>query len=188
MADQLYLSYWLRGFTEANMLRHLEKAVRLFPFSRLAPGIALRVYAVSLTEPIQFEQSWSDPVDWDSVMAAAREFRAPDVGFQIEGRWDIWQFDQDWSLKPQRISLYCFAPRFERDQGEHLTFDLGLDVHFLPQPEIPGSARIVQSNVRSLLHLVHELDRELAVERRQLWAESGENFAEKLERTLQQME
>jgi hypothetical protein len=33
MADQLYLSYWLRGFSEGNMLRKFERLLRTFPFS-----------------------------------------------------------------------------------------------------------------------------------------------------------
>jgi hypothetical protein len=36
MADQLYLSYKLRNFSAQNMLRHYEKLLRIFPFSRLA--------------------------------------------------------------------------------------------------------------------------------------------------------
>ena len=52
MADQLFLSYRLRGFTENNMLRHYEKMLRQFPFSRLnASGSVLRVHAVSWDEP-----------------------------------------------------------------------------------------------------------------------------------------
>jgi hypothetical protein len=54
----------------------------------------------------------------------------------------------------------------------------------LPQPEAGDSFLPVQSNIRSLLHLVHELDNTLAVERRRLWTESGDNFAEKLQDAL----
>ena len=51
MADRLYLSLWVRGFTEHNMLRHWERLLRRFPFSRLQPGAGLRVHGVALTEP-----------------------------------------------------------------------------------------------------------------------------------------
>jgi hypothetical protein len=50
MPDRLYLSYRLRGFTAQNMLRHFEKALRVFPFSRLRPGAAIAVYAVEIAE------------------------------------------------------------------------------------------------------------------------------------------
>ena len=43
---------------------------------------------------------------------------------------------------------------------------------------------MVRSNIRSLLHLVHTLDDALAVDRRQLWSESGVNFAERLQSAL----
>ena len=36
MADQLFLSYWLRNYNESTMLRNYEKLLRLFPYSRLA--------------------------------------------------------------------------------------------------------------------------------------------------------
>jgi hypothetical protein len=42
--------------------------------------------------------------------------------------------------------------------------------------------------VQSLLRLVHDLEEKLSVERRLLWSESGENFAEKLRESLQSLE
>ncbi len=84
------------------------------------------------------------------------------------------------------VSLFCFGPEFESDAGEHLQIDFGIDTWFLPQAEAPGSARLAQSNIRSLLSLVHELDDVLAIERRRLETESGENFAERLQAALEQ--
>jgi hypothetical protein len=43
---------------------------------------------------------------------------------------------------------------------------------------------VIQSNIKSLLKLVHDLDDALPVETRLLWSESGENFAEKLHQAL----
>jgi hypothetical protein len=43
---------------------------------------------------------------------------------------------------------------------------------------------MVQSNIKSLLKLVHDLDDALPVETRRLWSESGENFSEKLHQAL----
>jgi hypothetical protein len=62
--------------------------------------------------------------------------------------------------------------------------EFGVDSRFLPQPGIEGSLRMVQSNVRSLLHLVGEIDGNLDLERRQLWSESGVNFAEVLAQSV----
>lgn len=188
MADQLYLSYWLRGFTEFNMLRYLGSVLRLFPFSRLAPGAMLRVLAVSPTEPALLEQDFPDPIDEDALLAAARHFRAADAAFQVDGRWDIWQnLADDWKLAPARVSVFAFGPRFERERDEQLRIDFGPDYHFLPQAQDPASPRFIHSNIRSLLSLVHGLDNALSPERRQLWSESGENFAERLQASLQQI-
>jgi hypothetical protein len=182
MADQLYLSYRLRGYTENNMLRHFEKMLRKFPFSRLSAGSTLlRVNAVSSTEPPLFEKAYEDPVDLDTIMAAAKEFQSGDCGVQIESFWDLWQFANDSTVAPTRVTLACFGPVYEDAEGDHLRIEFGVDSLFLPQPDIPNSVVMVQSNIRSLLHLVRDLDQTLSVERRRLWTESGENFAERLQ-------
>ncbi len=186
MADQLYLSYWLRGFTEQNMLRHFEKMVARFPFSRLAHAATLRVLAISFSEPPLLERALPLPVNAAEVVQLARERLQADVACQLEAWWDLWQFDSEWKLGPSPVALFCFGPEFESDEGESLQIDFGLDTWFLPQAEAPGSARMVQSNIRSLLHLVHELDDVLAIERRRLETESGENFAERLQAALQE--
>jgi hypothetical protein len=38
--------------------------------------------------------------------------------------------------------------------------------------------------VRSLLHLVHEIDRTFVINQRRLWTETGQNFAETLQAAL----
>ncbi|MGH9631329.1 MAG: hypothetical protein ACRD7E_23745 [Bryobacteraceae bacterium] len=185
MADQLYLSYILRGYTENNMLRHYEKMLRTFPYSRLSKGASvLRIHAVAETEPALLERAFEDPLDLDAVLAAAREAQSGDSAVMLESRWDLWQYDPDWKLTPARVMLSCFGPQFESASNQHLQIDFGIDTHFLPQPDLPKSMFMAQSNIRSLLHLVEELDRVLAVEKRRLWSDSGENFAERLKATL----
>src|SRR5882724_442592 len=52
MADQLYLSCWLRKHTEQNMLRHYETVLKLFPFSRLTQSPStFKVIPVDYAEP-----------------------------------------------------------------------------------------------------------------------------------------
>jgi len=80
--------------------------------------------------------------------------------------------------------LCCFGPAFDNEEGDHLRIEFGVDSRFLPQPGIEGSLRMVQSNVRSLLHLVGEIDGNLDLERRQLWSESGVNFSEVLAQSV----
>ncbi|MGD0298784.1 MAG: hypothetical protein ABSE86_16895 [Bryobacteraceae bacterium] len=186
MADQLYLTYTLRNYSEENMLRYYEKLLKLFPFSRLAKNPStFKVIPVDITEPAVLEIPMSAPVEIDQVLAAAKDFANPDSCYRLETWWDLWQFDADWKLTPSRAALVCFGPEFEREDESHLEIEFGIDAHFLPQPDIPGSLVTIQSNIKSLLKMVHDLDDALPVETRRLWSESGENFSEKLQQALQ---
>ncbi len=125
------------------------------------------------------------PVDVDAVLAVAREFCGPDGAVQLETQWDLWQFVEDWTVQPAKVVLSCFGPEFEDEREDHLRIDFGVDTLFLPQVELPDAVFMAQSNIRSLLHLVGEIDSALNPLSRRLWTDSGENFAEKLQLTLQ---
>jgi len=185
MADQLYLSYWLRNFTEQNMLKHYEKLLRIFPFSRLArQPSTFKVIAVDYNEPAVLEVPLPAPVQLDQVMSAAKDFAHADSCYRLETWWDLWQFETEWKLTPSRVALCCFGPAFQHENDGDLGIDFGIDANFLPRPDVQGSARIVQSNIKSLLKLVHDGDDGLPVETRRLWTESGEDFSEKLHQAL----
>jgi hypothetical protein len=185
VSDRLYLSCWIEGFNESNMLRHLEKVLRLFPFSQLAKrGPVLRVYAVERIEPPQLEREFPMPVDAAAMTAAAREFAHEDSSIEVETSWDLWQFDQDWKLAPSAVTLICFGPEFETEIGDNFRIEFGTDARFLPMESVEGSLRMGQSNVRSLLHLVNEIEKILPLENRRLWSESGRNFAGVLAESL----
>jgi len=51
-------------------------------------------------------------------------------------------------------------------------------------PHIEGGLRMGQSNLKSLLHLVSDLERALDLDRRQVWSESGANFADVLKQAI----
>jgi hypothetical protein len=187
VADQLYLSYKLRGYTAQTVVRHFEKLLKLFPYSKLSRGATtLRVNAVSAVEPPVFEQSFDDPPEVDAMLQAARAFASPDCGMYVDTRWDLWQFETDWQVTPTRITLAAFAPAFDSGFDDHLRIEFGIDSLFLPQPDLPNHLFMARSNVRSLLHLVHELDRGFSVEERRLWTETGDNFAERLQVALEE--
>lgn len=186
MADRLYVSYWLRGFTGRNMLRHFERMLRAFPLLPRSPGAStLRIQAISFDEPPLLERALNDPLDVAEVLAAARELSDADTACEIDTWWGLWQFDSEWALRPARVTLSCFGPSFDAGSAgiegqEHLRIDFGLDSHFLPDPAQPAAHGHIQSNIRGLLRLVHTLDDVLQADRRMLWTESGENFSEKL--------
>jgi hypothetical protein len=163
----------------------------VFPFSKLSKtGPVVRVYAISYAEPPVFERVFDPGTLVGDLIAAARDFVQPDCCVEIEAAWDLWQHHDDWKLWPSVVTLSCFGSAFEyealdQNTSDNLRIDFGLDSKFLPSEDIEGSLRIQQSNLRSLLHLVGEIDKALPVERRLLWSESGANFAQVVEEAIE---
>jgi hypothetical protein len=186
VADLLYLSCWIRGFTEHNMLRHWQRLLELFPYSKLSQyGGVLRVYAVEYTEPPLLEREFPAPLQPAEVIAVSREVQNADCAFELRAYWDLWQLTAaDWQVTPTPVLLTCFGPLFENEDGDKLRIDFGIDANFLPS-EHPQALAMTRSNVRSLLRFVHQVDDALPMERRRLWNESGENFAERLKSALE---
>lgn len=189
MADQLYLSYWIRGFTQHNALRHFEGVLKKFPFSRLLPKASLTIYAVNFTEPPLLMREFAGEIDTAEILTAARDFQAPDCAYEIESAWELWrQVEGEWKLAPAHVVLTCHGPMFPSELGEQIRIEFGHDSQFLPQRNVAGSLDATRHNIKSLLHLVKDLDDTIAVDKRQLWSESGENFAERLQSELQRGE
>lgn len=168
------------------MLTHLASLVRKFPISRLQPRVHLHVYEDEFIEPTVFEGEYEDLNHIDAMLADARRYRTGRHGFEIVARWDLWQWDgADWKLAPSRVSLECFGPQFERESGEDLRIEFGVESLFLPQLDLASNHMpMVQGNIRSLLKLVQDLEQVLPLEKRLLWSESGGNFAERLQALL----
>src|SRR5580704_5864222 len=98
MADQLFLSYWLRNYSDSSMLRNYEKLLRLFPFSRLAQQAStFKILAVDASEPEVAEIPYSPPVPIDDVLAVAKDFQNADACYRLEAWWDLWQFTSEQS-------------------------------------------------------------------------------------------
>lgn len=173
-------------------MRHFQKLLRLFPFSQREqqPQSTVSILAVDMTEPPLLEQALNGPLDIAGVEATLNDYKGEDVAYEVEGWWDLWLFDNDWSLGPARVTISCFGPAFdngtERETGaqEDFRIDFGVDTNFLPGENDPASARLVESNIKSLLRLVHEVESALPVTKRRLETESGENFADRLQRVL----
>jgi len=130
------------------------------------------------------------PVNIEEIFTILNDYKGEDVAYRLETWWDLWQFSDDWKLAPARAALSCFGPEFdngtdlEATDQEDLRIDFGVDSNFLPQPDIEGSGRLVQSNIKSLLRLVHEIDSALPVRARRLETELGDNFADRLQGML----
>lgn len=156
------------------MLGHFEKTLEVFPCSKLAArGPVLRIYALEHLEPPQLEREFLPGADPKQIVESAAELAHEDCAFEVDAAWDLWQYDPEWRLAPAAVTLACFGPEFENDSGDNLRIDFGNDARFLPNPHIEGGPRMAQSNLKSLVHLVHEVERVLTLDRRQLWSESG---------------
>jgi hypothetical protein len=189
--DRLYFSCRIRGLSgsglnQDKLLRQFAKMLAAFPFSKLAKrGPVLRVYAVERVEPPLTESEFPPATEPDVMLQAAHEFIQPDCAIEIDTYWDLWQFAGDWKLQPAPITLACFGPEFDienpaHDRQDHLRIEFGTDALFLPAPNIEGGLRMGQSNLKSLLRLVGDLERTLDLETRQVWSESGAIFADML--------
>jgi len=186
MSDRLYLSCWISGFDESNMLRHFARMLALFPYSKLSKrGPIIRIYALEHVEPPLFECEFAPGADPTDILDSAREFMHDDTAAEVDAAWDLWDHDgTEWRLAPVPATMSCFGPSFDNEQGDHLRIEFGLDSRFLPTPGVDGAYRTGQSNIRSLLHLVEEIDRVMKPQRRTLWSESGANFADVLRQVL----
>ena len=191
MTDQLSLSLWLAPGMRGGRMRQFEKLLRLFPFSqRPQPQSLISIQAIDASEPPLLERLLNGPLDAAEIVAGLQDYSGEDVAHRVESWWDLWQFEEEWRLAPTQVTLSCFGPEFDNgtvrevEGQEDLRIDFGVDIHFLPQPEIAGSARLVESNIKSLLRLVHELDSELPLNQRRLETESGENFAQRLQEMM----
>jgi len=191
VTDQLFLSIWLERQARRNRLLHFEKLLQLFPLSqREQPQSVISIHAIDLTEPPLLERPVNGPVDIEDVLTTLRQYQGDDVAYRVESWWDIWQFETDWELRPGRVALACFGAEFDNGteqelaQQEDLRIDFGVDAHYLPRPEVEGGGRLIESNIKSLLRLVHEVETTLPVQRRRLETESGENFAVRLQQML----
>lgn len=192
VTEQLSLSIWLDLARPDARMRNFESLLRLFPFSQREgqPQTTVSVLAIDETEPPLLEHPMNAPFDVEDAILLMKEHRGDDIAYRVESYWDLWQYDGEWRLAPTGVALACFGPEFDRGtaatpaEQEHLRVDFGVDTTFLPQPDIAGSGRLVESNIKSLLRLVHEIENRLPVHRRLLTAESGENFGERLQRLL----
>ena len=192
MTDQLYLSIWLPNALGNWRTRYFEKLLSLIPFSQREQGQStLTVQAVNVTEPPLLERPMNGPITLADVVDVLRDYDGQDVAYRLETWWDLWVYNgEDWRIAPTKIAIAAFGPEFDNGgslevgEQEDLRVDFGVDTAFLPDPTLQGSGRLIESNIKSLLHLVHQIEEALPVEKRVLETESGQNFAEKLTQAL----
>jgi hypothetical protein len=184
MSDRLHLAFWLRGYSPLLVPSVFRKTLGEFPFSKLRTGGTLKALAIDEHEPPVLEAMIEDLSRPEEAVAEVQEFYHSDTALRIEAWWDLWRWDGDWNLLPSPVTIDVYGPEYERELDEHIAFDLGPESLYLPVAGTPVSHKPVESNLRSVLHLIRDLEGLLAVDRRLLWSESGENFAGRLKTLL----
>lgn len=187
MSDRLYLSLWLKGHSPLLIPRRFGVLLNAFPFSRLDPRGTATVRAISDSEPLADEVELEDVGRRDEAMERFSVAHAADTALEVEAHWDLMQFDgEDWKLQPSRVTLTAYSEGYERERGDHLRISFGRETPFVPQPESPVGFRAAETNVKSLLKLVNDLESALPIDRKLLWTDSGDNFAARIAALMSQ--
>ncbi len=201
MAERFYLSVWLKEHEEANMLDRFRALLDAFPYSESRPRVrAIRVHPFNWHEHPVLEEDFRDGSEAGHALALAAEFLHSDYAYQVAAFWDLWVFQKNggpggWKKTAHPVALVCYGPDFEDSPAErgHLEVDFGLDTPFRAAQQLPDAdARALasdyrqrlQENIRKLLDFVREVQQRLPVEKRLLWTESGENFADLIRQSL----
>ncbi len=195
MGEPLYLSLWFPEFSEKTMLRYWAAVLEQFPQSSFSPGIrSLAIYPLTWSEAPILEQSFEEGADAQDVVALATEFLHEDCAYEARLQWDVWEaqgtgdrLDQ-WTREPAVVAASCLGALFEPEEAADrgpLQLDLGLDSLFLPPEGVVADAEFQETtagscyrdNIGQLLQFIHRLEQKLPLARRQLWSESGGDFA-----------
>lgn len=201
MPDRFYLSLWLKQYEEAHMLERFRVLLDAFPYSEPRPGIrGIRVHPFNWSEHPVLEEDFRDGAETGHALALAAEFLHEDCAYQASAFWDLWVFQKNggpagWKKAAHPVTLVCYGPEFEDGRAErgHLEVDFGLDTPFRANHNVPDAAaralardyrERLQENIRKLLDFVHEVEKRLPLEKRLLWTETGENFAEMIRQSL----
>ncbi len=197
MPERLYLSLWLKEYDGERVLAALGKVLEAFPFSDAQQGVrSVSVHPLDWSEPPAMEQEFAQGTEASYAMDLALEFQHPDCAYQIVVYWDLWEFRRNgepggWRRTPRAVEIFAYGPEFEGREEErgHLELDLGLESPFLAEEE-PGDFAFdygerVQANIQKLVDLTRGLSQSVRPQKRLLWTESGENFAEKIEQSFE---
>ena len=95
MANQAYLSIWLKEFREENMLGQFNDFLGTVPFSTKQPGFThLEIRAVDSMETPVYEQDLrSFPLDAAGIIELAKDYVHDDCSCDVRSRWDLWVFE-----------------------------------------------------------------------------------------------
>lgn len=197
MADPLYLSLWFPNLQLDDALPRALSVLRQFPSSAPQPGVSyVAIQPVSWSEPSTLEQRFNHGIPPEQAVLVAADLLHEDYAYIFESSWDLWfagDDGQESTQRPVRVKFIVHGPEFDEgvyQQEGHIKIELGLDSPFL-QEEVdmtPEAESRVRSNVKKLVDLTNNLEKNSGANARLLWSESEENFAQKLIARLQKVQ
>jgi hypothetical protein len=152
MANQAYLSVWIRDFEEERILDLFGAFLATVPFGAKNPGLTYMVVrAVDASEtPLLEHDLRSLPLNGASVVELAREYLNRDSAYEVQTNWDLWVWDAvsagaaKWQLEPLPMEILCHGPDYDSEfwrENGHIQVDLGFEHLFTGHAGLLGIRR-----------------------------------------------
>ena len=149
MANQSYLGLWFGDFTIKRGLHHLEALLTLFPASATRPDLHLIIRSLDSSQSVSLEHELDrDPA---AIREPTSEFLHEDTGYEVTAHWDLWQWEQqeslklEWAERPSVAEFLLQGTEYDdgrsRDTG-HLLLRLGAEHLFTGHAGVLTGAEI----------------------------------------------
>ena len=152
MANQAYLSIWLKEFPEDSMLEEFGKFLATVPYSPKRPGFTyLEIQALEPGESPVLEQDLrAMPLDAASIVQLSKDHLNSDSRYAVRANWDLWVFEGEpakWQQLPQPIELVCngelYAEGIWKEDG-HFEVNFGFEHLFTGHGGLLGIRQIAR--------------------------------------------
>jgi hypothetical protein len=152
MANQAYLSIWLKEFPEEIMLERFGEFLSTVPFSAKQPGFThLEIRAVDSAETPVFEQDLrSFPLDAAGIIELAKDFLREDCNCSVHSHWDLWVYEGEppsWQQLPQPLELVCTGGDYDNGlwkENAHFEVNFGFEHLFTGHGGLLGIRQIAR--------------------------------------------
>ena len=141
MPDLVYLSLWLRDFSEQTMLAAWSRAIREFPSPDPSTAVlSLCMYPLDWGQPLLLEQPFPDGATAEQAVAQANECLHEDCAYEARLEWEIWvpqtgALEGGWERVQRIVTITCLGPAFEdgrEPEDGHIQINFGDDSAFPP--------------------------------------------------------
>lgn len=153
MANQAYLSIWLKDFPEDLMLENFGKFLATVPYSAKRPGFTyLEIRALEPSESPVLEQDLrAMPLDAASIVELSKDYSNSDSRYTVRANWDLWVFEGDpakWQEVPQPIELACNGELYNEGiwkEDGHFEVNFGFEHFFTGHGGLLGIRQIARA-------------------------------------------